>query len=1503
MESREKTSNLFKYIRELYAQRNQVVTDIKNQEWYKFINDIPIDDDNIILNFFDRTELLQDDFSPTILSITKPEFEKVPSLPTTLEKWIEGDWTRFDKDIKVKESITSIRDEEKVEIFFTDDQQRIKDLKQWQELRNIWCSRQKNIEIIRNLFNEVYKEYIDLERNSESFELMLGQGILECKTNNDSRVFHPVLLKRVSIKFESKYNKIIIQDNDSIPEIYTFLFQDIDYINHSAIKDLKDELSEYMYHPLDRNDTPDFLKSFVHKLHEKSNFISESSKRNADDKVVIYNNPVLFKRKRTGGVIKALDDIVNHINQGAMLSAPLLNLIGENVSQYIENNEQLDLNQSLAAINGEDKNILLSKEANKEQLEVAKQIENYNAVLVQGPPGTGKTHTIANLMGHFLAQGKNILVTSHTKKALNVVKDKVVPELQNLCVSVLDDNNLDMERSIDGITEYLSSHTSSELFEIAEELKKQREELLQELSQIRTKLYAIKHKEYETIAFGGEAYTMSEAAKFVNDYKERLSYIPGKVLLNKPLPLSVEDLEKLYRINEYLSIEEENELVYPIPDYSLLISPTDFQKQIENYNIKVDLINKLVKELNHRVIVDVNEGTFKFDNKVIVNNFDKTKINQIDSLLVNDRGINRSKWQLKAILDGKNGAGYREIWYELINAIKDANQFSGEIVLSTFGKKINTTISVNEDIIHILNEIKSHLDNGKKLSSFSLLLHKEWKNVLENIKINDKKIETSEDCTVLIQLIQLKLKRQKIENLWNELVEKNDGESTSIFGEEIEQGCIRYIPQIEFCLNWYLEVYQNIDTLLGESGIEYSYFIERKEHLLPIEEINETVSFIYNELPQYIKLIKVVCFELPQIENKIESSLAVLKKNELVGSLLCNRLILKLIEKDYDGYLREYLVLQNLNQKQFYYDERQKYLKEIEKFAPEWANVIRKRIGIHGEYYIPDNIQQAWLWKQFSGIIDEITAQPFEELQLKSVSLNKTLRKSTSKLAEALAWGYLLERIEKDTRKKQDLQGWKLTTKRIGKGTGKTAPNLKREAQRLMANCQSAVPAWIMPINKALESLDIAKNKFDIVIIDEASQADISALAIMYLAKKIIIVGDDEQVSPSAVGLDMDKVSNLSDMYIKGSIPNSHLYDMKSSLYDIAKTTFPTLMLKEHFRCVPSIIGYSNRLCYDYKIKPLRDDSQVPIKPATVAYRVNGSRDGRKRNIEEANAVVSLILACMKQPEYDGMTFGIISLLGDEQVKLINSLCIEKIPPQDYEKRRILCGNASQFQGDERDVIFISLVDSNEGTGPIRLVGEGVGKSIKQRYNVAASRAKNQLWVVHSLDINNDLKPGDMRKDLIEYVTNPLAFDKQLEKIKAKADSPFEVSVASELVKNGYHIVQQLAVGAYRIDMVAVYGDKKIAIECDGELYHSGEDKVREDMERQAILERIGWKFIRIRGSEYYKDRNTTINRVVKELKNYGIEPGGNNNIIEFNKDELKERVIIEAAKIYDHLK
>ncbi|MCI7019754.1 MAG: exonuclease subunit SbcD [Clostridiales bacterium] len=556
---------------------------------------------------------------------------------------------------------------------------------------------------------------------------------------------------------------------------------------------------------------------------------------------------------------------------------------------------------------------------------------------------------------------------------------------------------------------------------------------------------------------------------------------------------------------------------------------------------------------------------------------------------------------------------------------------------------------------------------------------------------------------------------------------------------------------------------------------------------------------------------------------------------------------------------------------------REDMLKQLEPVAPDWANAIRHRTGIHAECTLPDSMEDAWKWKQLQGIIEEITSMPFRDLQAKSLMLSARYRETTALYAEKCAWYHLLRRTEANIDMNQALQGWKLTVKRIGKGTGKTAPKLKAEARKLMSKCQTAVPAWIMPINKALESLNPKVNRFDIVIIDEASQSDISSLAILYMGRKLIIVGDDKQVSPMAVGVDVAKMDSLEQMYLRGKIPNAQLYNAKTSIYDIAATTFKPLMLHEHFRCVPEIIGFSNMLSYDYQIKPLRGASSSNLLPAVINYRVDaGQRDEKnKSNLPEAKAIVALMRACMEQPEYEGKTFGVISLLGDEQYQLIQKEIDASISPKEIMQRNILCGNSANFQGDERDVIFLSLVDSKDidNPGPLHLQNYGVDDSTRKRYNVAVSRARDQLWVVHSLDAANDLKPGDIRKKLLDYAANPHALEIAHEKISAASESPFEKAVATALSDRGYHLVQQWEVGAYRLDMVAVCGGKTVAIECDGERWHSGDVKIREDMERQTILERLGWRFIRIRGSEYYRAPQQTIERVIRELAQYGIEP------------------------------
>ena len=189
--------------------------------------------------------------------------------------------------------------------------------------------------------------------------------------------------------------------------------------------------------------------------------------------------------------------------------------------------------------------------------------------------------------------------------------------------------------------------------------------------------------------------------------------------------------------------------------------------------------------------------------------------------------------------------------------------------------------------------------------------------------------------------------------------------------------------------------------------------------------------------------------------------------------------------------------------------------------------------------------------------------------------------------------------------------------------------------------------------------------------------------------------------------------------------------------------------------------------------------------------------------------------------------------------------------------------------------MFLSVVDAPPSAPPLPLRQEGPKKIFKRRFNVAASRARDQMWVVYSLNVETDLKPGDYRRKLIEHALDPHAWERELERRLAQVDPrsrEFEGRVVRILLERNFRVFPQYKVGAYRIDIVVVGNGSRLAIECDGERFH-GPEKLQEDMERQAILERLGWKFVRVRGSVFFRDEERAMRPVFERLEDFGITP------------------------------
>ena len=157
-----------------------------------------------------------------------------------------------------------------------------------------------------------------------------------------------------------------------------------------------------------------------------------------------------------------------------------------------------------------------------------------------------------------------------------------------------------------------------------------------------------------------------------------------------------------------------------------------------------------------------------------------------------------------------------------------------------------------------------------------------------------------------------------------------------------------------------------------------------------------------------------------------------------------------------------------------------------------------------------------------------------------------------------------------------------------------------------------------------------------------------------------------------------------------------------------------------------------------------------------------------------------------------------------------------------------------------------------------------------RRINVAASRARDQLWIFHSVQ-PSALLPDDARSLLLTYAQN---LHGRTTVVEDGCENDLQRDVQRLLVARGYRPVPQFRIGDYRIDFVLAAPDgRRLAIECDGDAY-SGPEQWESDMRRQAVLERVGnCVFVRIRGSIFAREPEAAMRPVWQRIEELAITP------------------------------
>jgi very-short-patch-repair endonuclease len=528
--------------------------------------------------------------------------------------------------------------------------------------------------------------------------------------------------------------------------------------------------------------------------------------------------------------------------------------------------------------------------------------------------------------------------------------------------------------------------------------------------------------------------------------------------------------------------------------------------------------------------------------------------------------------------------------------------------------------------------------------------------------------------------------------------------------------------------------------------------------------------------------------------------------------------------------------------------------------------------------------------------------------QLRSPTPSRERRR----LAATRAWNHAVapDRLTRTAR--ASLEHYAYLVRRLGKGTGKYQSQRKAEIRQAMDRCRSAVPVWILPTYRIADQLRIQPNMFDVVVVDEASQTGLEATFLQYLAPRIVVIGDDKQVSPSAVGVDQQQLRDLANQYLYDDPFRSSWQDPQRSLFDEAKMRFGGMLtLVEHRRCVPEIIEFSNRIAYEpdgVRLVPVRQfgaDRLDPIKPVLLE---NGYQHGttNKVNPVEADTVVEQIEKCCVDPRYDGLTFGVISLLGTAQAKLIEKRLQERLSAEEWVARDLRCGDAADFQGSERDVMFLSMVAAPAaGLRHAALTRD----LYVQRYNVAASRAKDQMWLFHSIRPEDLGSREDMRFRLLEYcyeIQRSAEHDQEAvaepvpEQVRVEPfESLFEQRICNRLVERGFTVLPQVDAQGYLLDLVVVGATTRLAIECVGDTWQ-GAEAFRREMAEQRELERCGWNIVRVRESQFTIEPARALKPVWDALERLEILPLNRSPVARtpFDDDDVDDPARVPEANV-----
>lgn len=417
----------------------------------------------------------------------------------------------------------------------------------------------------------------------------------------------------------------------------------------------------------------------------------------------------------------------------------------------------------------------------------------------------------------------------------------------------------------------------------------------------------------------------------------------------------------------------------------------------------------------------------------------------------------------------------------------------------------------------------------------------------------------------------------------------------------------------------------------------------------------------------------------------------------------------------------------------------------------------------------------------------------------------------------------------------------------------------------------SLKPCFMMSPLSVSQYINPKTIKFDVVIFDEASQVmPEDAIPCLIRAKQAIVVGDTQQLPPTSFFM-----SGREDEAVEEEIE-----DLESFLSECS-TKFRTKPLLWHYRSKNEhLIAFSNRFFYEHRLitfpnSRIKDDSGLDfIHVKTGVY----DRGKSRKNRVEAREVVKQYKELKKK--FPDKSLGIIAFSIAQENAIREEFRVAGVNVEesiDSQREDLFIKNLETVQGDERDIILISVGYGKDSSGKLSYhFGPLNRDGGYKRLNVAVTRSRFKTVVLSSLS-PEELDEDKINVDGVRYLKYYLDYAKNKDFNKflqtsegLDFDSGFEESVYETLVNEGFSVSTQVGCSGYRVDLAIKHpknpGIYLLGVECDGAQYHSSRFARDRDKVRQLILESLGWNIHRIWSDDWLNNRDYEIKKIKEKV-------------------------------------